>query len=116
MRGLKFVLGLVITVVVTTGCAHFSSTDHPSSSYQLAATSVARESCQVLGTVTARADCACYDKMSYDRVRGRASDNLQRQARQQYPNSDLVEVSDVVLFLNNAVAHGVAYQCVASPS
>ena len=49
--------------------------------------------CEVLGTVVARAECNCYDKMSYDRVRQRASEKLQEQARQQYPETDLDSLS-----------------------
>jgi len=111
MRGLKFVLGLT-TVAVVAGCAQLPA-DHQSSVHQLLSIPVPDESCEVLGTVTARADCNCYDKMSYERVRQRASEKLQEQARQQYPATDLVKVGNVDLFLNNAVAHGVAYQCLA---
>ncbi len=114
MRGLKFILGLT-TVVVVAGCAQLP-TDHQPSVHQLLSIAVPDESCEVLGTVTARADCNCYDKMSYDRVRRRASDKLQEQAREQYPETDLVKVGNVDLFLNTAVAHGVAYQCLAKVS
>lgn len=114
MRGLKFVLGLMAVAVVT-GCAQLPADQQPSV-HQLLSIVLPDESCEVLGTVTARAECNCYDKMSYDRVRQRASEKLQEQARQQYPDTDLVKVGNVDLFLNNAVAHGVAYQCLAKSS
>ncbi len=112
MRGLTFILGIVV-VVVSAGCAQVTPSDP---AYLLLSANVPSESCEVLGTVTARADCACYDKLSYDRVRERASQKLQQLARQQYPSTDVVEVANVDLFLNNAVAHGVAYRCLAENS
>lgn len=69
------------------------------------------ESCEVLGLVTANAECACYDRMSYEQVRGQASSNVLEAARSKYPDTDVVRVSSVDLYLNNAVAHGVAYRC-----
>jgi hypothetical protein len=47
-------------------------------------------------------------------VRGEASRNLEQQARMRYPDSDRIEISSVNLYLNNAVARGVAYKCSAN--
>ena len=68
-------------------------------------------SCQLIGAVIASADCDCYDKMSYDRVKVRASENLRLKALDQYPGVDRLEISSVDLYLNNAVAHGQVYDC-----
>ncbi len=68
-------------------------------------------SCQLIGAVIASADCDCYDKMSYDRVKVRASENLRIKALDQYPGVDRLEISSVDLYLNNAVAHGQVYDC-----
>ena len=67
--------------------------------------------CQLIGAVIASADCDCYDKMSYDRVKVRASENLRLKALDQYPGVDRLEISSVDLYLNNAVAHGQVYDC-----
>ncbi len=114
MQVLMYAFGLIAAGLVTSGCARLApvAADQAPAYHALAPTTP-NESCEVLGHLTARADCACYDKMSYDRVRGRASENMQEQARSQYPESDLVEVSNIDLFLNTAVAHGVAYKCLA---
>jgi len=96
------------TLTILVGCAAAPLADEPS---MLVASKTGHESCKMLGSVTAEADCACYDKLSYDRVRGAASRNLELKARAQYPDSDLIEVSGVNLYLNNAVAHGIAYKC-----
>ena len=114
MQGLKVAFRLITAVMVISGCAQFASVPADQDpAFHALSPGTPNESCEVLGKLTARADCACYDKMSYDRVRGRASENVQEQARTQYPESDVVEVSNVDLFLNHAVAHGVAYRCLA---
>jgi len=67
--------------------------------------------CEPLGPLTARVDCDCYDKMSYDKVKGQAKENLYDEARVNYPDSNRVEVASVSLYLNQAVARGTAYRC-----
>ena len=101
-------LGLVLCASctsTTTGPGIFP-TDHPTVSR-----ATPGSSCKALGPLTAEADCACYDKMSYLRVEAEASDKLAYAAHTEYPETDWVQVSEVDLFLNNAVAHGVAYKC-----
>lgn len=105
----------VCTFLLLTGCIWNSPAPEAPHVYdQLAVVNSAGNACQVLGQVTARADCACHDKMSYDHVRGEASRNLEQQARMRYPDSDRIEISSVNLYLNNAVARGVAYKCSAN--
>ena len=105
----------VCTFLLLSGCFWNSPTAQAPQAYnQLAVVNSADKSCRVLGQVTARADCACHDKMSYDHVRGQASRNLEQQARMRYPDSDRIEISSVNLYLNNAVARGVAYKCSAN--
>lgn len=108
-------LSVFLGVIVCAGCT--SLAPHPSifpSDYPTVSRTTPSSSCEALGTLTAEADCACYDKMSYLRVEARASNNLAHAAHSEYPETDLVQVSDVDLFLNNAVAHGIAYKCDAA--
>ena len=105
-------LGASLGLIVCAGCTSVASSpgifpsDYPTVSHTTPA-----PSCEALGPLTAEADCACYDKMSYLRVEAKASDNLAHAAHSEYPETDLVQVSEVDVFLNNAVAHGVAYRC-----
>ncbi len=105
-------LGVSLAVIVCAGCTSFAPS--PSifpSDYPTVSRTTPGSSCEALGPLTAEADCACYDKMSYLRVEAKASENLAHAAHTTYPETDLVQVSDVDVFLNNAVAHGVAYKC-----
>ena len=105
-------LAALLSAALLGACGHVSSgpqifpTDRPTVSKAPPA-----PDCEALGPLTAEADCACFDKMSYQRVEARASDNLSAAALNTYPETDVVQVSEVDLFLNNAVAHGVAFRC-----
>jgi hypothetical protein len=106
-----------VLLLVVSGCTSLQPSAVPadqSPNYQWISSTVPTESCVPLGPVSGSADCECYDKMSYDNVRGKASSNLRERALAKYPDSDLIQVSNVELYLNSAVAHGVAYRCVAS--
>lgn len=106
-----------VLMLAASGCTGLQPSAIPadqSPAYQWISSTVPPESCVPLGPVSGSADCACYDKMSYDNVRGKASTNLRERALAQYPDSDLIEVSTVELYLNSAVARGVAYKCLAS--
>jgi hypothetical protein len=114
------VIGLIsLGAAITAGCSSNAPspldeeigpilTPQIEETYQVSA---AYASCEVLGTLTATADCACYDEMSYEQVRGEAAASLEQQARSLYPDSDAVEVYEVDLYLNNAIARGIAYRC-----
>jgi hypothetical protein len=105
-------IGASLGLVLGAGCTPMATapgifpSDHPTVSR-----TTPGSSCEALGPLTAEADCACYDKMSYQRVEAEASDKLAYAAHTEYPETDWVQVSEVDLFLNNAVAHGVAYKC-----
>ena len=105
-------LGVSLGLIVCAGCTSVASSPgiFPSD-YPTVSRTTPASSCEALGPLTAEADCACYDKMSYLRVEAKASDNLAHAAHSEYPETDIVQVSEVDVFLNNAVAHGVAYKC-----
>lgn len=97
-----------IAILGLTGCSLMNPDElgnRAESEFAIAST------CEPLGSLTARADCDCYDKMSYDKVRGEATENLYLEARTNYPESNRVEISSVALYMNSAVAKGTAYRC-----
>jgi hypothetical protein len=103
----------LIAILGITGCSSISpdvTGSQKESEFPIA------PSCEPLGSLTARVDCDCYDKMSYDKVRGEATENLRLVARTSYPESNRVEVSSVALYMNSAVAKGTAYRCPAVSS
>ena len=105
-------LGVSLGAVMCAGCAPV--THHPDivpPDYPIVSRTTPSSSCEALGPLNAEADCACFDKMSYLRVQAKASHNLASAARRKYPEADVVQISEVDVFLNSAVARGVAYRC-----
>lgn len=127
MQKIATTLILTAAFALSAGCAQLLPSSSPffpgaptasqplQASNQLAA-NASVDSCEILGQVTANAECACYDKMSYDQLRGQVTSNARALAKSRYPDSDMVQVLDVDLYLNNAIAHGVAYKCAPSRS
>lgn len=113
MQKLATVVLLSAMLCHAAGCAQFLPTGALSPSPQSASplTRTSTEGCEVLGQVTVNAECACYDRMSYMRLQGQASSKAVKLARRRYPDSDLVRISSVDVYLNSAVAHGIAYRC-----
>lgn len=70
--------------------------------------------CQRLGAVVVETSCACSSMLTYDRLANRAQTKLRAEAMQKYPQSDTLALQTLDLYLNNAVASGVAYVCGAS--
>jgi hypothetical protein len=101
---------LIPIALVAAGLAGCSTLDTSPASADQQAYAVS-SICEPLGVLTARVDCDCYDKMSYDKVRFDAKENLHVQARTSYPESNRVEISSVDLYMNSAVAKGTAYRC-----
>lgn len=109
----RTLLGAIASVglLASGGCAFFPISTVGRDHTPPVSTTVPVDSCVPLGPVSGSASCNCFDKLSYDRVRGQAAEDLKRQAFEHYPDSDRVEVSSVEIYLNNAVARGVAYRC-----
>jgi hypothetical protein len=104
----------VLTIVCfTAGCSLFPSGNLPGQNEAQAftANTATTTNCEALGNLTAGADCDCYDKMSYDKVRGQATEKLHQEAQRNYPDSNMIQVSSVTLYLNRAVVSGTAYKC-----
>lgn len=114
MQKLATVALLFAMLCYATGCAQLLPTgiSPPSPPSASPLTRAVTEGCEVLGQVTANAECACYDRMSYKRLQGQATSKALNMARRRYPDSDVVRISSVDVYLNSAVAHGIAYRCI----
>jgi len=104
------VFGSVVLLILTVGCVNTPS-DMPMG-LSMTNSSPFTE-CVELGPVAAEATCACSNKRTYDRLQREAEDRLQSNAQSLYPTSDAVSVSGIDLYMNNAVATGIAYRCSA---
>jgi len=114
MQGFSRAALAIFVIFLAAGCSSLPGRSPSDSQTAMDLPFVAAASngaCEPLGALTALADCDCYDKMSYDSVRNLATENLYREAQVNYPTSNVVEISSVNLYLNRAVAKGVAYRC-----
>lgn len=107
-------LALAAATLALSSCSLFGPRTMTQNGFEMLVNSdAAPASCRAVARISARADCACWDQMSYNRVRGRAHDSLREQALSRFPGSDALALSTVDMFLNNAVAHGTVYDCFA---